>query len=260
MIYPLSLHTYSCQNKAKSAIVAPKEKRKAQTCCFCKNHGFLILKKDHKNRCKHRNCNCELCLGTKHRQLYSAREKRKNYPQSKINQNTQKGEGRQRKEQQCRKCLNHEKFKPMKDHKKVCPFRNCNCEACDSTIRRRKHVTIEAKTKRQRDKNYQSEIKAEDVEMEVFSPSSTIFTESDVSKLSPCSNDFGYESSSPTYFPSETAWNELPPIDELLESRPQAHYQPQIIYCFEDSFNQNMLRNLQHIPTLPELTGNLTLI
>lgn len=255
----------SCQN---TAFEVPKEKRKPQTCCFCKNHGLLIMKKDHKNRCQYRECECNLCMGTKDRQLYSAREKKKHYPTSKKIQNEKKVEGRQRKEQKCRKCLNHEIIVSMRDHKKNCPYRTCPCQDCESTLYRRKHVTNEARTKRQREKNNQCEIKAEEIEIEeIFSPtpSYTTCNEMEVDFLSPRSHDTGYDSAtyerSPIHFPSEVNSEDLPPFNYLLGTTPEITYHAQanlfISFC-EESFDQKLLRNSQTIQSLPDLKGQLT--
>lgn len=149
----------------------PKEIRKPQTCSFCKNHSLTFTKKGHKINCGYKYCNCDDCSSTRKRQLYSAIEKKHHYPETKmINKNDEQKKGRQRKEQKCRKCANHKVPNIMRDHKKHCQFKDCNCTKCSSTIDRRLCVRKEAKSKRDKQKqniqNIDSSIKSEDIEIE----------------------------------------------------------------------------------------------
>lgn len=266
-----AIYSIFISSSQSNAIVAPKEKRKPQTCCFCKNHGISILKKDHKNSCKFRECDCDLCQGTKNRQLFSAREKQKHYILSKKIQLESKIQGRQRNEQKCRKCLNHGSVQSMRDHKKKCPFIECNCEGCKNTLSRRKHVTNEAKTKRQMEKNNQYETKAEEIDVEevfgislTYSPSHSTLTDMKVDFLSPRSHDTGYNSSSPPHYPCETGYDmpiteELPRIDFILSNNENLQNNSftytQINYYVDNvySYNQALLIDSQNFTTFPDL-------
>lgn len=132
----------------------PREKRKQQTCSFCKNHGLTKVKRGHKPECEYRLCECDDCLSTKLRQTSSAIEKKNHYNKGKdCEVKVEQLVGRQRKVQKCRKCMNHGKFDSlMRDHKKTCEWKDCSCPECKSTLQRRKSVRSEAKNKREKEK------------------------------------------------------------------------------------------------------------
>jgi len=61
-------------NSSTRPASAQSNKRKPPCCTRCSNHGLIILLKDHKRYCKHRNCVCGPCQLTVERQKVQARQ------------------------------------------------------------------------------------------------------------------------------------------------------------------------------------------
>lgn len=197
----------SCQETFNKANVPAKEKRKPQTCSFCKNHGITVLKKNHKKYCENLKCKCIDCTGTKNRQTSSSSEQRL-YRLSKCFLSEPKTDGKLRHEQMCRKCVIHGDPKSMRGHKKDCPFAKCPCDLCGFTVKRREFVKAEASKIRQRKNLNEGEIKAKVKTKNLVQKSSSS------TELVPVA--IGQETSS-----SQT----LPPFDAFSSVQPQNVYQ-----------------------------------
>jgi hypothetical protein len=118
-----------------------------------------------------------------------AREKKENYNLMKSKMNEKPSEGRQRKQQMCKKCSNHDKTVAMKNHRNACPYKTCSCDRCENTVQRREAVRGEAKSNREK-----SRIK---LEPEIVSSPMSKFHENNMMDISDSFEiaDHGYISS-----------------------------------------------------------------
>lgn len=108
-------------------------------CSRCKNHDLIILVKNHKKSCQFKlnHGDCKKCKTTEERQKSCKLEKFLRYDQTKMRNRAQAEVGTGRQEQMCRKCSNHEIPQIYSGHKNVCPFKDCKCDRCDLTDKRR---------------------------------------------------------------------------------------------------------------------------
>lgn len=118
----------------------PQEPRQFQECVLCRNHG------QHNPKLKHRNCQyegehysengeiCGKCEHSKRKRKFIADEiQRKRIVDKRLaGVEDPKIDGKIRKSQKCRKCRFHIKsvVKISKEHKKLCPYNDCDCPVC----------------------------------------------------------------------------------------------------------------------------------
>lgn len=185
---------------------------------------------------------------TKMRRKSSANDKKNSWQfrkeSIKLNTDALTATNRLRREQECRKCFNHEITVSMRNHKD-CPRKNCVCDKCHETDKRRDAVKKEAKDKRQRIKgthNDDSSVSSRDAS----SPDSTSSNMSEESMT----NDYGYyevkqEEMSFDLFPEFEIKSEYYEMDtEFVTMDYPAELSSPTNYTFSETDYQSVVKDL----------------
>lgn len=111
--------------------------RSTPNCARCKNHDIEVALKGHKNCCQFKDCKCEKC---KHISLICRLQKARRIGSIETN----KGD------RFCTICQNHGKWSEFKGHKS-CPYKNCDCEVCQTGGIEKKEKVKEVKEPKKQD-------------------------------------------------------------------------------------------------------------
>ncbi|KAL7634183.1 UNVERIFIED_CONTAM: hypothetical protein RMT77_015512 [Armadillidium vulgare] len=133
---------------------------KEKPCCsFCTNHG---VKSPRQHQCQYKlRCICILCELTKKAQVIMCHQQRvwRHANQKLLNETPKTAI----KGQKCDKCRNHLKLTPKSNHVN-CPYKNCECNYCKLTIKRRTIMTYLQRVRRQRKTSGKSIQERDDVD------------------------------------------------------------------------------------------------
>lgn len=131
--------------------------RNDQMCSRCRNHNIRTILKGHKRSCQFLTCTCERCNETKVRQKFIASEiaihrrqyKHKNPKDVSLPKMIPATKSEIRRNQMCARCKNHGIDQPLRGHKNLCKFAQCNCSICRITSERQKIMAKQIKDYRQ---------------------------------------------------------------------------------------------------------------
>ncbi|KAL3318115.1 hypothetical protein Ciccas_003224 [Cichlidogyrus casuarinus] len=134
------------EQQAKPDKMEANASRKPYVCRKCRNHGYKIEVRDHKKTCRFRNCQCSGCVLVNKGRAIVARQislyrkqKHSKSTSSSLSKNEYMQNGLDNSYPHCRRCRNHNVIEQWRGHKKMCPYRNCNCEKCSLIIQRKEN-------------------------------------------------------------------------------------------------------------------------
>ncbi|CEF64124.1 Doublesex-and mab-3-related transcription factor 3 [Strongyloides ratti] len=144
--------------------------KKIYYCQRCLNHGVFFVRKTHKNDCDYRYCTCEACsmvdrrreLNYKLNQITASDNNStsseepitslsvplSNFNSSKNNNSSINTE----RLPHCQRCAQHGLQSRLKGHKKLCPYRNCDCVKCQVVVERQRLMADQIKLRRRQRK------------------------------------------------------------------------------------------------------------
>ncbi|CAI4223445.1 unnamed protein product [Auanema sp. JU1783] len=144
-------------------------------CQRCLNHGLREKRKNHKQKCLFRVCQCSDCMMVdKRRELNSrlnsidmssseggsSEDNPMEMPIMQTEDHTDNGDdsssskGKERRPN-CQRCAQHNVVNRLKGHKRSCPYRDCFCPKCQVVVERQKLMADQIKLRRRqkREKN-----------------------------------------------------------------------------------------------------------
>uniref|UniRef100_A0A0N4ZRM7 DM domain-containing protein n=1 Tax=Parastrongyloides trichosuri TaxID=131310 RepID=A0A0N4ZRM7_PARTI len=144
--------------------------KKIYYCQRCLNHGVFYIRKTHKNECDFRFCTCNACsmvdrrreLNYKLNQMAASDNNSTSseepitsptvpsppYNSSKNNNISPNNE----RLPHCQRCAQHGVQSRLKGHKKLCPYRNCDCVKCQVVVERQRLMADQIKLRRKQRK------------------------------------------------------------------------------------------------------------
>uniref|UniRef100_A0A1I7XLS6 DM domain-containing protein n=1 Tax=Heterorhabditis bacteriophora TaxID=37862 RepID=A0A1I7XLS6_HETBA len=139
-------------------------------CQRCLNHGLREKRKNHKQLCSHRNCQCSDCIMVDRRRELNSRlvqidgfseTSSDSIVTSESVHSNRDGSGGKIKERRpnCQRCAQHGVVNRLKGHKRSCPFKECFCPKCQVVVERQKLMADQIKLRRRqkREKNMRVE-------------------------------------------------------------------------------------------------------
>uniref|UniRef100_A0A0N5C6J1 DM domain-containing protein n=1 Tax=Strongyloides papillosus TaxID=174720 RepID=A0A0N5C6J1_STREA len=142
--------------------------KKIYYCQRCLNHGVFFVRKTHKNDCDYRYCTCDACsmvdrrreLNYKLNQIQasdnnstSSEEPLASPPVPSPNYNNSKSIiSSTERLPHCQRCAQHGLQSRLKGHKKLCPYRNCDCVKCQVVVERQRLMADQIKLRRKQRK------------------------------------------------------------------------------------------------------------
>ncbi|KAE9556707.1 hypothetical protein FO519_000113 [Halicephalobus sp. NKZ332] len=151
----------------------PGVNKRVYYCQRCLNHGRLEPRKNHKCECIFANCTCNKCILVEKRRVLNtqlheleetdsgdtAESPAAGVPEAFQNRGIENYEipnfGRIKGERvpNCQKCGQHGRKSRLKGHKRVCPFKDCNCPKCQVVTERQKLMADQIKIRRRQRKD-----------------------------------------------------------------------------------------------------------
>uniref|UniRef100_A0A0K0EFZ2 DM domain-containing protein n=1 Tax=Strongyloides stercoralis TaxID=6248 RepID=A0A0K0EFZ2_STRER len=144
--------------------------KKIYYCQRCLNHGVFYVRKTHKNDCDYKYCTCNACsmvdrrreLNYKLNQITasdnnstSSEEPITSHsissPNLSSSKNTLSSINSERLPH-CQRCAQHGLQSRLKGHKKLCPYRNCDCVKCQVVVERQRLMADQIKLRRKQRK------------------------------------------------------------------------------------------------------------
>uniref|UniRef100_A0A914WPH3 DM domain-containing protein n=1 Tax=Plectus sambesii TaxID=2011161 RepID=A0A914WPH3_9BILA len=121
-------------------------------CQRCLNHGLREKRKNHKQDCHFRLCQCDKCFMVDQRRQLNTRMHQIQEEESGLRSAICNRTKTKERIPNCQHCAQHNKQNRLKGHKRSCPYKNCPCGKCRVVRERQALMAAQIKLRRQQKK------------------------------------------------------------------------------------------------------------